>query len=98
MADRRIRIVTLTVTEKGYASTRDAASSTRRPGHRRDLATPEEPRHRGGFIVEALARGASRHPPFTCCAATTCPRNGRTLLTRVLALRGASIRPRRLIA
>ena len=57
MADPRIRIVSLTVTEKGYCH--DPATGALNEAHPdilHDLAKPYAPRTAPGLIVEALAR------------------------------------------
>ena len=57
MADPGVRIVTLTVTEKGYCH--EPATGRLNPDHpdiRHDLAHPDAPRSAPGFLVAALAR------------------------------------------
>lgn len=69
------RIVSLTVTEKGYLP--DPA----------DLARPEAPRSTLGFIVHGLAlRRARGLAPVTLLSCDNLASNGRTLRGRVLAL------------
>jgi fructuronate reductase len=86
MTDPAIRIVSLTVTEKGYCH--DPASGTLREDHPdviHDLAQPGRPRSAPGFLVEALRR--RRHAgvaPFTVMCCDNLPANGRTV-ARVLA-------------
>ncbi len=86
MADPRIRIVSLTVTEKGYCH--DPASGTLDEAHpdiRHDLATPQAPRSAPGFLVAALRRRrAARTPPFTVLCCDNLPHNGATV-RRVVA-------------
>ena len=85
LADPRIRIVTLTVTEKGYAV--DLGSGGLRLDHpdiRADLAEPHRPRTMPGFLTEAIRR--RRHSgtaPFTILSCDNLPSNGR-ILHRVL--------------
>jgi fructuronate reductase len=85
MADPAVRIVSLTVTEKGYAA--DIASGALRiedPDIRHDLAHPGRPRSALGFLAEALAlRRAAGTAPFTILSCDNLPGNGR-LLHRVL--------------
>ena len=67
MADPRIRIVSLTVTEKGYCH--DPATGALNEAHPdivHDLGDPHAPRTAPGLIVEALARRrAAGVTPFT---------------------------------
>ncbi len=91
MADPAIRIVTLTVTEKGYCH--DPASgelNQEHPDIRADLASPRRPRSATGFIVEALRlRRAAGIAPFTVVSCDNLPANGRTL--RRVAVRHAKL-------
>lgn len=88
MADPAIRIVSLTVTEKGYCH--DPATGTLDPAHPdivHDLATPHCPRSAPGFLVEALRRRHARGlPPFTILCCDNLPANGRTVKRVVVAL------------
>jgi fructuronate reductase len=91
MADPAIRIVSLTVTEKGYCH--DPATGTLNEAHPdiiHDLAHPDSPRSAPGFIVAALARRrAAGVPPFTVLCCDNLPSNGRTVhhvLARLAAL------------
>jgi fructuronate reductase len=81
MADPSCRIVTLTVTEKGYCH--DPASGRLDFSHgdiRADLAHPAAPRSAIGFIVAALERrSAARLSPFTVVCCDNLPQNGRLL-------------------
>lgn len=81
------RIVSLTVTEKGYAH--DPASGRLREDHpdiAHDLRHPEAPRSAVGFIVHGLAlRRARGLPPVTLLSLDNLPHNGRTLQGLVLA-------------
>ena len=93
MADPAIRIVTLTVTEKGYCH--DPATGRLDPGHPdivHDVAHPL-PRSAPGFLVRALARRrAAGAPPFTVVSCDNLPANG--ALTRgVLTALAARIDP-----
>ena len=86
MADPRIRIVSLTVTEKGYCH--DPATGELNEAHpdiRADLASPERPCSAIGFIVEALRRRrAAGTAPFTVLTCDNLPANGHTV-ARVIA-------------
>ncbi|WP_419899203.1 mannitol dehydrogenase family protein [Roseomonas sp. USHLN139] len=72
------RIVSLTVTEKGYCH--DPASGRLNPDHpdvRHDLEHPDAPRSAVGFLVAALRqRRAAGLPPFTVLCCDNLPHNG----------------------
>ena len=92
MADPAIRIVSLTVTEKGYCH--DPVTGELDEDHediRHDLATPELPRSAPGFVVEALNMRRRRGvPPFTVLSCDNLPANGSTtarIVSRMAALR-----------
>ncbi|MHB2166410.1 mannitol dehydrogenase family protein [Alsobacter sp. R-9] len=92
MADPAVRIVSLTVTEKGYCH--DPAAGTLDESHpdiRHDLAHPDAPRSAPGFLVAALARRrAAGVPPFTVLTCDNLPANGHTVhrvIARLAALR-----------
>jgi fructuronate reductase len=86
MVDPLTRIVSLTVTEKGYCH--DPATGTLNESHPdivHDLAEPHQPRSAPGFLVEALRRRrAAGTPPFTVLTCDNLPSNGRTV-KRVLS-------------
>ncbi|MGO4572461.1 mannitol dehydrogenase family protein [Microvirga sp. 2TAF3] len=91
MSDPRIRIVSLTVTEKGYCH--DPATGELNETHPdviHDLSNSTRPRSAPGFIVEALRRRRSAGvPPFTVMSCDNLPSNGRTVkrvLTRYAKL------------
>ena len=81
MASAECRIVSLTVTEKGYCH--DPATGTLNFGHPdivADLANPAAPRSAVGFLVAALARRrAAGLSPFTVLCCDNLPRNGALL-------------------
>ncbi len=81
MAAPAIRIVSLTVTEKGYCH--DPATGTLNETHPdivHDLGHMATPRSAPGFIVAALARRrAAGHPPFTVLCCDNLPSNGKTV-------------------
>lgn len=81
------RIVSLTVTEKGYHH--EPASGTLRrddPGLSHDLAHPQSPRTTLGFLVHGLAlRRARGLGPLTLLSCDNLPSNGATLRGLVLA-------------
>jgi fructuronate reductase len=90
MVDARVRIVSLTVTEKGYCH--DPSSGVLDEAHpdiRHDLATPGAPRSAPGFLVEALRRRREAGTaPFTVLCCDNLPANG-TTARRVTARLGA---------
>lgn len=81
------RIVSLTVTEKGYCH--EPANGELRFDHpdiAHDLAEPDAPRSAVGSIVRGLAlRRARGHGPVTLMSLDNLPANGRTLRGLVLA-------------
>ena len=80
MADPRIRIVSLTVTEKGYCH--DPGTGQLDPQHPdilHDLAEPDAPVSAPGLIVRALElRRAAGVSPFTVLSCDNLPANGET--------------------
>ncbi|WP_192258229.1 mannitol dehydrogenase family protein [Mesorhizobium silamurunense] len=80
LTDPRIRIVTLTITEKAYLRAADGALDEAHPDIVHDLANPGSPRTAHGFLAEALARRrAADTPPFTVLCCDNLPANGATL-------------------
>lgn len=80
LVDPRIRIVTLTITEKAYLRNAAGDLDTSHPGIAADLADPQNPQTAHGFLVEALARRrAANTPPFTILCCDNLPANGATL-------------------
>jgi fructuronate reductase len=76
-----VRIVTITVTEKGYChKPASGALDEAHPGVRHDLDRPHEPRTLPGFLVEALdrRRGAGV-APFTVLSCDNLPSNGKVV-------------------
>jgi fructuronate reductase len=88
IADARIKIVSLTVTEKGY--THDPATGQLRLDHPdvvHDLAHADAPRSAVGLIVRGLAkRRALGHGPLTLMSLDNLASNGHVLKGAVLAL------------
>jgi fructuronate reductase len=91
MADPRTRIVTLTVTEKGYCH--DPATGALNEAHPdivHDVAYLRTPKSAPGFIIEALRRRRMAGvAPFTVLTCDNLPSNGRTVkrvLTRFAEL------------
>lgn len=96
MSDPGVRIVSLTVTEKGYCH--DPATGELREDHPdilHDLASPGSPRSAPGFLVEALARRrAAGIAPFTVLCCDNLPANGRLVrrvVSRLAGLRDAGL-------
>jgi fructuronate reductase len=96
LADPRVRIVSLTVTEKGYCH--DPATGELDESHPdiiHDLAHPDRPRSVPGLVVAALQRRRRAGVrPFTVLSCDNLPANGR-LVKRILA-RLAGLRDRQL--
>ena len=81
MADPAARIVSLTVTEKGYCHTPQTGElDEQHPDIVHDLKNPDQPRSAAGFIVAALAyRKAAGVAPFTVLSCDNLPANGVTV-------------------
>lgn len=81
MASPETRIVSLTITEKGYCH--DPATGRLKADHpdiRHDLENPQAPRSAIGLIVAALARRkAALLAPFTAMSCDNLPHNGKVL-------------------
>ena len=89
MADPATRIVSLTVTEKGYChEPATGALNLAHPDIQHDIANPM-PVSAPGFIVRALAmRRAAGLAPFTVLTCDNLPNNGQVAKGVVLALAG----------
>ena len=91
LTDPRIRIVTLTITEKAYLRNAAGDLDAAHPDIVADLANPAAPHTAHGFITEALARRRSAGAqPFTILSCDNLPSNGATLhrlLVQFAALR-----------
>ncbi|MHA6686232.1 mannitol dehydrogenase family protein [Mesorhizobium sp. A556] len=81
LTHRQVKIVSLTVTEKGYChAPATGVLDEAHPDICHDLASPGAPRTAAGFIVEAIARRrAAGSAPFTLLSCDNLPANGRTL-------------------
>jgi fructuronate reductase len=81
LTEPSVKIVSLTVTEKGYCH--DPATGALREDHpdiRHDLAAPGAPRTAIGYLVAALGeRRRRRLPPFTVLCCDNLPNNGATV-------------------
>ncbi|MBB6484784.1 mannitol dehydrogenase family protein [Rhizobium lusitanum] len=87
MASPACRIVSLTVTEKGYGLTGTGKLDTSHPDIARDLGRPQSPQGVIGLIVAALAlRQQKGLPAFTVLSCDNLPQNGRRLREAVLEL------------
>ncbi len=79
LADPLVRIVTLTITEKGYCLA-GADLDLSHPEIVHDLASPDAPNGAIGYVVAGLAaRRKLRLPPFTVLSCDNLPENGRKL-------------------
>jgi fructuronate reductase len=80
LTDPATRLVTLTITEKGYCLVPGGHLDVANPDIVHDLATPAAPRTAVGFLVEALARirSAGGVPP-TLLSCDNLPSNGHLL-------------------
>ncbi|UCI08451.1 mannitol dehydrogenase family protein [Mesorhizobium sp. B1-1-8] len=97
LTDPRIRIVTLTITEKAYLRAADGSLDEAHPDIVHDLSNPGSPKTAHGFLAEALARRrAAGTPPFTVLCCDNLPANGATLHGLLLAF--AELRDGRLAA
>lgn len=78
LASPEVRLVTLTVTEKGYfLSPAEATLLRDDPLITHDIAYPQEPHTAPGILVEALARRrAAGTAPFTVLSCDNMPNNG----------------------
>jgi fructuronate reductase len=96
LADPTTRIVSLTITEKGYCHTPQTGELDEdHPDVVHDLRRPHAPRSAPGFIVAALARRkAAGATPFTVLSCDNLPANGATtarILNRFAALRSPEL-------
>lgn len=96
MADPAIRIVSLTVTEKGYCHTPQTCDlDERHPDVVHDLNNFDAPRSAPGFIVAALARRRAQGlAPFTVLCCDNLAANGHTvqrIVTQFAALRSKDL-------
>lgn len=95
LTDPRIRIVTLTITEKAYLRAADGSLDDSHPDIAHDLANPGSPKTAHGFLAEALARRrAAGTPPFSVLCCDNLPANGAAL--HRLMVEYASLRDQRL--
>ena len=84
LADPMVRLVTLTITEKGYCPAGSGLDFSH-PEIVRDLATPETPHGAIGYIVAGLARRKRRGvAPYTVLSCDNLADNGGKLRSAVL--------------
>ncbi|MEN8889231.1 MAG: mannitol dehydrogenase family protein [Celeribacter marinus] len=90
MADEAVKIVTLTVTEKGYCHEPSTGRlNQNHPDIQQDLADIANPASALGFLVRALdIRRAAGLRPFTVLTCDNLPDNGRVVRGVVLELAG----------
>ncbi|WP_136068964.1 mannitol dehydrogenase family protein [Modicisalibacter radicis] len=88
MSEPEVRIVTLTVTEKGYhLDPADGRLLLDAEPIRHDIAAPTRPRSAPGMLVEALARRlAAGTPAFTVLCCDNMPDNGKRTRRAVVEL------------
>lgn len=86
ITDPSVRIVTLTITEKGYCHfPASGRLNTDHPDIRHDIAQLERPKSAPGFIVRALqVRRENGVRPFTVLCCDNLPSNGRMLRSVVI--------------
>lgn len=85
ISDESCRIVSITVTEKGYGLLRSGGCDERHPAVAADLLSPSSPRGVLGLIAEGLAlRFANGLAPFVVLCCDNLPENGRLLRTAVV--------------
>jgi fructuronate reductase len=84
LADPLVRIVTLTITEKGYCLDGGDLDLTH-PEIVHDLASPDAPNGAIGYVVAGLSARRKLHlPPFTVLSCDNLPENGRKLARAVV--------------
>ncbi|CAN7177994.1 mannitol dehydrogenase family protein [Caulobacter sp. LjRoot300] len=84
------RVVTLTVTEKGYCLTGDGKLDVAHPDIVHDLAHPREPISAVGYLVEGLRRRQQAGlPPYAVVACDNLADNGWQLKAAVVAFAGS---------
>src|SRR5690606_39027995 len=84
LVDPLVRLVTLTITEKGYCLSRDGVDAAH-PDIARDLASPEQPISAIGWLVAGLReRRERRLAPYTVLSCDNLADNGGRLRRAVL--------------
>lgn len=88
LADPQVRLVTLTVTEKGYCLGADGLDAAH-PDIVHDLADPDRPRSAIGYVVAGLrARHAAGERPYTVLSCDNLADNGNRLRRATLQYAG----------
>ncbi|MBB4124515.1 mannitol dehydrogenase family protein [Martelella radicis] len=78
IADEKIALVSITVTEKGYTLGADGGLDFNNPAIKADLENPDQPRSVVGTLVAALAaRKRAGQKPFTVLSCDNLPSNGK---------------------
>ncbi len=95
LCDPSIRIVTLTVTEKGYGiDLKSRKPDINNPIVAADLATPDTPRGVLGILVAAIQKRRSNNlPPLTLLSCDNLPENGKLLRDGVVEFARLSVSP-----
>ncbi|MBB5518997.1 mannitol dehydrogenase family protein [Amphiplicatus metriothermophilus] len=84
LADPAVKIVTLTITEKGYClDPASGALDENHPDIRRDLAHPEAPRTAAGLIAAALKKRLAARAPLAVLSCDNLSSNGARLRASV---------------
>ncbi|MEJ5019015.1 mannitol dehydrogenase family protein [Ochrobactrum vermis] len=85
MTEPKCRIVSITVTEKGYGLLRGGGCDPSHPAVRADLATPDQPRGVLGLITLGLKRRFELDlSPFTVLSCDNLPDNGALLRSAII--------------
>jgi len=85
MAESKCRIVSITVTEKGYGLLRSGGCDPAHPAVMADLLTPYQPRGVLGLITLGLKRRFELDlPPFTVLSCDNLPDNGALLRSAII--------------
>lgn len=92
LCDPRVRLVTLTVTEKGYLANLSERTLMRdHPDISHDLENPEAPRSIHGFLLSAIRRRRDEGSvPLTLLSCDNLPSNGTVLQTLLVEFAGMS--------
>ncbi|WP_196259793.1 mannitol dehydrogenase family protein [Pelagibacterium limicola] len=87
LADPKIRIVSMTITEGGYYLDADGKFNSAHADIVADAAAPDDPRTVFGLILAGLQkRRASGIPPFTVMSCDNIPHNGRVTRNALMGL------------
>lgn len=90
LTDPAIKILSLTITEKGYCYDESGNLNAKHPMVQNDIANPQNPQTAMGYIIAALAqRRAAGTKPFTVMSCDNLPGNGH--LTKKIVLQFAAL-------